>query len=178
MLRLSSLTSVVIVGGAVAVAGFAGPGPTPDFGLNFRSAEVALVVSPSFVQTDAPAFEECPLACDLECGTPENHATETAEKGVIKNPHSFCMALPNCNGQPTCTASRLPNGDDARLKTLVREVADGSEVAVQVLMAEFGDIALYNAERKALQLFGCVAGAVTALLPLQSGQIRAAMTAN
>jgi hypothetical protein len=132
----------------------------------------ALDLAAGFHEVAAPTLQiGCNAMCVSPCGTASQHMAQAHGALGTVNPHTDCKPFSDCVGHPSCHNSRLdPPGLD-RLGALVALVASGSLSAVGAIRSEFGDIALYNPDRAALQIVGCNADVLSAHVPMSKEQL-------
>ena len=106
----------------------------------------------------------------MNCGTCEisfcGHTVVTGAGDDYGNPHMDCIAIPNCDGHPTCSVAYLPEFEKRRFTELVEGAVNGSIESVEILLRDFGEVAELNGERESLQIRGCDPGTYVANIPL------------
>lgn len=104
------------------------------------------------------------------CGTCEisfcGHTLTLGGSEDYANPHTNCVALPDCSGHPACSVSYLPELEKRRFTELVDGAVNGSMESVEILLRDFGEVAELNGERESLQIRGCDPGTFMANIPL------------
>ncbi|MDZ4673085.1 MAG: hypothetical protein SGI84_01440 [Gemmatimonadota bacterium] len=140
-----------------------------------RTGEMAVGPSASGALVELGWVQTCGKCILLGCG---HKVEEKLINNEWANTHSYCVALPDCDGHPGCSeafAPRIDGADALRFPALLERAAAGDGQASIALVREYPWLASYNEGREAVQVLGCDGMSVVAHLPVSKELVALAL---